>query len=127
VKELPTEGPSQAGGGQVFTTTETTVQTTQIPQTYHPHPSTEPHETTIEARRPEDPVEQLTIQAEVFALNASALNTLPPPSQQHQAIKIQEDRQQDGEEEIKAIIEDELACLHQENERLWLMQEHMAR
>jgi hypothetical protein len=72
-------------------------------------------------------MEQLTIQAEVFALNASALNTLPPPSQQHQAIKIQEDRQQDGEEEIKAIIEDELACLHQENERLRLMQEHMAK
>jgi hypothetical protein len=72
-------------------------------------------------------MEQLTTQAEVFALNASALNTLPLPSQQHQAIKIQEDRQQDGEEEIKAIIEDELVCLRQENERLQLMQEHMAR
>jgi hypothetical protein len=31
------------------------------------------------------------------------------------------------EEEIKAIIKVELACLHQENERLWFMQEQMAR
>jgi phage gp37-like protein len=29
--------------------------------------------------------------------------------------------------EIKAIIEDELTCLLHENERLWLMQEHLAR
>jgi hypothetical protein len=31
------------------------------------------------------------------------------------------------EEEIEAIIEDVLARLHQENERLCLMQEHLAR
>jgi hypothetical protein len=54
-------------------------------------------------------------------------NTLPPPLQQHQAIKIQEDQQQDSEEEIESIIEDELARLRQENECLWLMQEHMTR
>jgi hypothetical protein len=31
------------------------------------------------------------------------------------------------EEEIEAVIEDELACLHQENEHLQLMQEQMVR
>jgi hypothetical protein len=30
------------------------------------------------------------------------------------------------EDEIKVIIEDEVACLHQENERLRLVLEHMA-
>jgi hypothetical protein len=47
--------------------------------------------------------------------------------QQHQAIEIQEDQQQDSKEEIKTIIKDELARLRQENECLQLMQEHMAR
>jgi hypothetical protein len=72
-------------------------------------------------------VEQPTTQAKVLAMNTSALNTLPPHSHRHQDIKIQDDQQQDSKEEIKAIIKDELVRLHQENERLWLMQEHMAR
>jgi hypothetical protein len=60
-------------------------------------------------------------------MNTSALNTLPPPPRPHQDIKIQDDQQQDSKEEIKAIIKDEPVRLRQENERLWLMQEHMAR
>jgi molecular chaperone DnaK (HSP70) len=71
-------------------------------------------------------VEQPTTQAEVLTMNTSATNTLPPPPPQHQAIKIQNNQQQDSEEEIEAIIKDELPRLHQENKRLWLMQEHMA-
>jgi hypothetical protein len=39
----------------------------------------------------------------------------------------QEDVQQDSEEEIEGVIEDELVCLHRENKRLRLVQEHMAR
>jgi hypothetical protein len=35
--------------------------------------------------------------------------------------------QQDSEEEIDAVIEDELACLRQENRHLRLVQEQMAR
>jgi hypothetical protein len=126
-KELPVEGSSQADEGQVLSTAEATVQTTHIPQITHPHTSTTPHGATIEVGRPEYPAGKPTTQAEVFDTKASALNTLPPPSQQHQGIKTQEDQQQDSEEEIKAIIEDELACLHQENELMWLVQEHMAR
>jgi hypothetical protein len=38
-----------------------------------------PHETTIEAGRLEDTMGQPTTQTEVFAMNASAPNTLPPP------------------------------------------------
>jgi hypothetical protein len=53
--------------------------------------------------------------------------TIHLPPHQHQTIKIQEDLQQDSEEEINAIIEDELARLYQENERLRLMQGHLAR
>jgi hypothetical protein len=66
-------------------------------------------------------MEQPTTKSEVFAMNASALNTLPLSLQQHQAIEIQEDQQQDCKEEIEAIIEDELVCLRQENECLRLM------
>jgi hypothetical protein len=54
-------------------------------------------------------------------------NTAPPPSHQHQTIETQEDLHQDSEEEIEAVIEDELAHLYQENERLCHMQEHLAR
>jgi hypothetical protein len=46
---------------------------------------------------------------------------------QRQVTKAQEDQQQDSDEEIKAIIEDELTCLHQENEHLWILQEHLAK
>jgi hypothetical protein len=80
-----------------------------------------PHEATIEAERPEDPAGQPTTQAEVFATNVSSLNTLPPSSQQHQGIETQDDQQQDSEEEIEAIIEDELVHIRHENERLWLV------
>jgi hypothetical protein len=52
---------------------------------------------------------------------------MPLPPHQHQAIETQENLQQDSEEEIEAIIEDELTRLSQENDRLRLMQEHLAR
>jgi hypothetical protein len=110
-KELLAEGSSQAARGQVLTTTEATVQTTHIHQIAHSHPSTDPHAATIEAKRPKDPSGQPTTQVEAFVADASTLNTLPPPLQQHQAIEIQEDQQQDSEEEIKVVIKDELARL----------------
>jgi hypothetical protein len=66
-------------------------------------------------------MEQPTTKLEVFAMNALALNTLPLSLQQHQAIEIQEDQQQDSKKEIEATIEDELVCLRQENECLRLM------
>jgi cation transport regulator ChaC len=68
-------------------------------------------------------VEQPTTQAEVFAMNTSAQNT--QPLHQHQETENQEDQQHDSEEEIEAIIEDELACLRPKNERLRHMQEHL--
>jgi hypothetical protein len=43
-----------------------------------------------------------------------------------QNIKTQEDLQQDSEEEIKAVIKDELPRLRHENGRLRLIQEHTA-
>jgi hypothetical protein len=53
---------------------------------------------------------------------------VPPPSHQHQTSETQEDPRQDSKEEIKAVIEDEMMVhLHQENEHLRLMQEHLAR
>jgi hypothetical protein len=58
-------------------------------------------------------------------VNTSTPNTQPPL--QHQETKTQEDQQQDSEDEIEAIIEDELVCLRQENERLRLMKEQLAR
>jgi hypothetical protein len=72
-------------------------------------------------------VEQPTTQAEVLAMNTSPQNTMPAPPHQHQTIKTQEGLQQDSEEEIEAVIKDDLVCLHQENECLCLMQEHLAR
>jgi hypothetical protein len=116
-KELLAKGSSQVTEGQVFTTVQTNTQTTHIPQT---QPLTEP-------TRPEDPTEQPTTQAEVLAMNTSTPNIVPPPSHQYQTIETQEDLQQDCEEEIKTAIKDELARLRQENERLCLMQEHLAR
>jgi hypothetical protein len=70
-------------------------------------------------------VEQPATQAEVLAMNTSVPNNQPP--HQHQETEIQEDQHEDLEEEIEAIIEDELARLRQENGCLWLMQEHLAR
>jgi hypothetical protein len=58
-------------------------------------------------------------------MNTSMPSTQPPL--QHQETETQEDQQQDSEEEILAIIEDELARLHQENAHLWLMQEQLAK
>jgi hypothetical protein len=82
------------------------------PQTVHMQPSTEFHVATTKVRRPEDPMEQPTTQAEVLTMNTSAQNTMPPPPQQHQTIKAQEDLQQDSKEEIEAVIKDELVRLH---------------
>jgi hypothetical protein len=61
----------------------------------------------------------------VLVTNTSTLSTQQQP--QHQETEDQEDQQQDSDEEIKAIIKGELRCLPQENEHLWLMQEHLAR
>jgi hypothetical protein len=58
-------------------------------------------------------------------MNTSAQSTKHP--NQLQNTKAHEDLEQDSEEEIKAIIEDELVHLHQENEHLRLMQEQMVR
>jgi hypothetical protein len=55
-KERPAKGPSQAAGDQDITNTEATILTTHIPQTNHPHTSTESHVTAIDVRRPEGPV-----------------------------------------------------------------------
>jgi hypothetical protein len=120
-KELPIEGSTPAAREQVPTTAQTTIQTTHIPPTLHPQPSTNLHATTT------DPIEQPTDQIEVLAMNTSAPTTVLPPSHQHQPIETQEDMQQDSEEEIEAIIEDELARLRQDNEHLHLMQDHLAR
>jgi hypothetical protein len=92
-KELLAEGSSQATGAQVLKTTQAITQ----PQT-----SVDPRIATAETGRPEEPSQQPT---------------------QLQETEAQEDQQQDSKEEIEAIIEDELACLRQENERLRLMQE----
>jgi hypothetical protein len=64
---------------------------------------------------------------EVLTMNTSTLNTQLQPTHHHQTTETQDDLQQDFEEEIKAIIEDELVCFRQENERLRFVQEHMAR
>jgi hypothetical protein len=108
--ELLAQGSSQATGGQVLTTAQTTIQTTHITQIAHPQPSVEPRSATIETRRPEDLVEQPTTQVEVLTMNTSAPNTQPP--HQYQAIENQEDQQQDSEEETKAVIEDEVTRIH---------------
>jgi hypothetical protein len=109
--ELLTKGSSQVAGEQIPTTA----------QTLHPQPSTNLHTATA------DPIEQPTAPEEVLTMNTLAPNIAPPPSHQHQTIETQEDLQQDSEEEIKAVIKDELVRLRQENKRLWLMQEHLAR
>jgi hypothetical protein len=58
-------------------------------------------------------------------MNIAAPNTQPPL--QHQDTKTQEDLQHDSEEEIEAIIKDELVRLRQENGCLPLMHEQLAR
>jgi hypothetical protein len=108
-KELPTEDSSQAVEAHVL---ETATQ----PQT-----TMEPHLAIAKIRRPKEPPHQPTTQAEVAAINTSIPNTQQPT--QHKDTEVQEDQQQDSKGEIDAVIEDELAHLHQEKEHLQLMQE----
>jgi hypothetical protein len=54
----------------------------------------------------------MATQMEVLMSNTATPNTMPQPPHQNQAIETQEDLQKDSEEEIEAIIEDELARLH---------------
>jgi hypothetical protein len=120
-KEPLTKGSSQVAEEQVPTTTQTTTQATHMPHILHPQPSTNLH--TIAT----NPTDQAATQVEVLVLNTSTLNTMPLPPHQHQTIKTQEDLQLDSEEEIEAIVKDELAHLCEENECLRLMQEQLAR
>jgi hypothetical protein len=115
-KELSVDGPLQLTGALTLKTTQTTTQ---------PPPSSEPQQATAEVRRPDQPTQQPPNQAEVLAMNTSAQTTQHP--NQPQNIEAREDLEQDSEEEIEAIIEDELACLRQENERMHLMQEQIVR
>jgi hypothetical protein len=108
-KESLVKGPSQAGTNQDHNIIKATVPITHIPQTSHPHTSTESHATTVEATNTVIP---------------------DPPLQNNQdpqlKVKAGIDQHQDSEEEIEVTIENELARLCQENERLRLKQEHMA-
>jgi hypothetical protein len=134
-KELPTEGPSQAAESQDLFIAKATTLTTHIPQTSHPHTSTESHAVAIDARRCEGLAGQPLTQAEVSEPNTATPNLQPSSSQeqqhhnqdQHREAKAQEDQHQDSEDEMEAVIEDELARFRQENERLRLVQEHMAK
>jgi hypothetical protein len=99
-KDLPLEGPSQMVEGQVHETIQTTAQL----QT-----STGPCPVTAEIRCLEEPPEPPLTQVEVPVMNTSTLKTQQQP--QRQEIKAQEDQQQDSDEEIEAIIEDELTRL----------------
>jgi hypothetical protein len=95
---------------------ETLYVNTPKPRIYPKQPTHKyPHSPFLQ-QKPEDPVEQPAAQMEVLAMNTLVPNT--QPKHQHQETKTQEDLQQDSEEEIEAIIEDELVRLHQENERL---------
>jgi hypothetical protein len=75
-----------------------------------------------DARRPEGP------NTAVVDLPPSSPHQ-PPQNNQDPKLeaKVGNDQHQDSEEEIEAIIQDKLISLHQENERLQLEQEHMAR
>jgi hypothetical protein len=115
-KELLVEGPSQGTGAQALEATQATTQQ-QI--------SSVPPQATIEVGRPEEPLQQPPRQAEVLTMDTFAPTTQHPNQQQNN--KGQEELEQDSEEEIESVIEDALARLRQENERLRLMQEQMAR
>jgi hypothetical protein len=112
-KEPPVEGPSQAGTDQDHNIIEVSILTTHIPQTNHPHISTESHTAAPNTRRYEGP--------------NTAIPYLPPQNSQDPQLEaeVSNDQHQDSEEEIKAIIENELTRLCQENERLRLEQKHM--
>jgi hypothetical protein len=94
-KELLLKSPSQTTVGQVHEITQTT---TQLQTSVEPRPAT------AETRRPGEPPE-----GEIPAMNTSMLSTQQQP--QHQETEAQEDQQQDSDEEIKAIIKDELTRL----------------
>jgi hypothetical protein len=63
----------------------------------------------MEVRRPDQPPQQTPNQAEVLAMNTPTETTQHPNRLQN--TEAQEDLEQDSKEEIKAIIEDELARL----------------
>jgi hypothetical protein len=100
-KELPPEGPSETATGQVHETTRTTGQL----QT-----AVEPRPATAETRRPGEPPEQPLTQVEMPVMNTSTQSIQQQP--QCQETEAQEDQQQDSNEEIEAIIADELTRLH---------------
>jgi hypothetical protein len=106
-KELSVEGPPQGTGAQAVEAIQTTTQQ-QI--------SLVPPQATAEVGRPEEPPQQPPRQAEVLAMDTSAPTTQHPNQQQNS--EAQGESEQDLEEEIEAVIEDDLACLHQENECL---------
>jgi hypothetical protein len=81
-KELSLKGPSQAAGGQVHDTTQTTTQL----QTF-----AKPRPVTAETRRPREPPEQPPTHVEVPVMNTSTLST--QQQSQHQEMKAQEDQQ----------------------------------
>jgi hypothetical protein len=122
MREPLAEGSSQGVGGHVFTTIEASNPTTQIPHSTHPHTSTQSHDVSIDTRRPEGPVGQPSAQEEAFTIDPAVQNQYP-----HQQTETLEDALQDSEEEIEAVIEDELVHLHQENEHLLLVQQQMIR
>jgi hypothetical protein len=111
-KELLVEGPLQGTGAQTLEATQATTQQ-QI--------FSLPPQATTEVKRLEEPPQQPPRQAEVLTIHTST-PTIQHPSQQ-QNSEAQSEPEQDSEEEIEAVIEDELVRLHQENERLRLMQE----
>jgi hypothetical protein len=67
-------------------------------------------------------VGQPSAQEEAFTIDPAVQNQYP-----HQQTETLEDALQDSEEEIEAVIEDELVHLHQENEHLLLVQQQMIR
>jgi predicted RNase H-like HicB family nuclease len=86
------------------------------------NPTTQSHDVPIDTGRLEGPARQPSAQEEAFTTDAAV-----PSQDPHQQIEDLEDAMQDSEEEIEAVVEDELACLRQENERLRLVQEQMIR
>jgi hypothetical protein len=105
-KELSVEGPAQGTRAQILKPTQ---QTSSAPIGH------------CTVGRHEEPPQQPPRQAEVLTTDTSAPATQHP--NQLQNSEAQEEPQQDSKEEIKVVIEAELACFHHENEHLQLMQE----
>jgi hypothetical protein len=122
MREPLAEGSSQVAEGHVLTTTEANNPTTQIPHPTHPQASAQTHDVSIDTGRPEGSTGQPLAQEEALTTDAAV-----PKQDTRQQIKTLEDNQQDSEKEIKVVVEDELARLHQENERLRLVHEQMIR